>query len=75
MRVLPIRASGEVIMARNRDVTDELDKLLDSARLSRAELARRLGLSPGSVSRWRGKPPAYAAAYLRLLGLVRVAAR
>lgn len=41
--------------------------LLVRAGVTKAELARRLGLSPRGVSNWKNKPPDYAVAYLRLL--------
>ena len=43
------------------------DMLLERAGLTKAELARRLGLNPRSVSAWRDSPPKYATAYLELL--------
>jgi len=44
-----------------------LQALLDRAGIRKAELARRLGLNPRSVSAWGDSPPGYAIAYLRLL--------
>lgn len=41
--------------------------LLLRAGITKAELARRLGLSPNTVSKWRDSPPRYAVAYLELL--------
>lgn len=35
--------------------------------LSRAELARRLGVSPRTVSAWKDSPPRYVISYLKLL--------
>ena len=40
--------------------------LLARAGFSKAELARRLGLTPQTVSDWKGAPPRYALAYLGL---------
>lgn len=45
-----------------------LHELLKRAGLTKAELSRRLGLSPTSVSKWNiMEPPKYAVAYLELL--------
>lgn len=41
--------------------------MLLRAGITRAELARRLGLSKGTVSRWGGMCPKYAEAYVLLL--------
>ncbi len=41
--------------------------LLDFAGVTKAELARRLGLNPRTVSAWGSNPPSYAVAYLELL--------
>ena len=41
--------------------------LLKRAGLTKAELARRLGLNIRTVSSWRDSPPRYAVAYLELL--------
>ena len=35
--------------------------------MTKAELARKLGISAATVSRWHERPPAYAVAYLELL--------
>ncbi len=40
---------------------------LDRAGLTKAELARKLGLHANSVTNWRDNPPQYAVAYLELL--------
>ena len=48
-----------------------LDDLLAKAGLSKAALARHIGLAPDTVTRWRGSPPMYATAYLRLYILVK----
>jgi len=44
-----------------------LDLLLERAGLTKAELARRLGITANAVSLWKGVPPQYAVAYLELL--------
>lgn len=44
-----------------------MSKLLERAGLTRAELARRLGVTANAVSKWRDSPPKYAVAYLELL--------
>lgn len=44
-----------------------MDKLLEMAGITKAELARRLGLTANAVSKWRQNPPQYAMAYLELL--------
>lgn len=41
--------------------------LLARAGITKAELARRLGLNPRSVSQWGSNPPQYAVTYLELL--------
>jgi len=46
---------------------DEFKKLLERAGITKAELARRLGLSARGVSNWGAEPPQYALAYLNLL--------
>lgn len=46
---------------------DEFKKLLRRAGITKAELARRLGLTPRGVSNWKSNPPDYAIAYLELL--------
>lgn len=43
------------------------DELLQRAGINRVELARRLRIKPGSISRWQSSPPGYATAYLELL--------
>lgn len=42
-------------------------KLLGRAGISKAELARRLGLHANSITNWGNCPPQYAVAYLELL--------
>ena len=44
-----------------------LVSLLQRAGISKAELARRLGLSANNVSGWHDNAPRYATAYLELL--------
>lgn len=44
-----------------------LDELLERAGIRRADLARRLGITPNAVTAWAGNPPKYAEAYLLLL--------
>lgn len=44
-----------------------LDSLLERAGITKAELSRRLGLTPNAVSKWKGYAPQYAVAYLELL--------
>lgn len=41
--------------------------LLARAGITKAELARRLGLTANAVSKWGDGPPRYAMAYLELL--------
>jgi DNA-binding transcriptional regulator YiaG len=48
---------------------------LKSMRLSKAELARRLGLEAETVCRWKNDPPQYALAYVELLETMQRAAR
>ena len=43
-----------------------MSELLKRAGLTKAELARRLGLSAGTVSKWGEDFPQYAVAYLEL---------
>lgn len=44
-----------------------LDSLLSEAKMTRAELARRLKIHPNTVTRWGNEAPGYAVAYLDLL--------
>ena len=44
----------------------EFLSLLKRAGFSKAELARRLGVSAQTVSEWKGNPPRYALVYLGL---------
>jgi transcriptional regulator with XRE-family HTH domain len=48
---------------------------LKALSLSRAELARRLGLEAETVYRWKNDPPQYALAYVELLETMQRAAR
>ena len=48
--------------------------LLKRAGFSKAELARRLGVTAQTVSDWKGDPPRYALAYLGLYVKVKEAA-
>ena len=51
----------------------EFEQLLADNGWKRADLARALGLTPTTLSRWKDKPPRYALAYLRLrAGLMKV---
>ena len=45
----------------------EFAELLKRAGITKAELARRLGLTPNGVSKWGQNPPKYAVTYLELL--------
>ena len=45
----------------------KFSELLSRAGISKAELARRLGLTVNGVYNWRESPPGYAVAYLELL--------
>ena len=42
-------------------------ELLKNAGITKADLARELGLNPRTISAWGYKPPIYAQAYLELL--------
>ena len=42
-------------------------ELLVRAGLTKAELARRLGITARAVAGWKDEPPGYAVAYLELL--------
>jgi len=42
-------------------------QILKRAGITKAELARRLGITPDAVSRWKDEAPQYAIAYLELL--------
>lgn len=41
--------------------------LLTKAGITKAELSRRISVSPRTVSSWGQRPPQYATAYLELL--------
>lgn len=41
--------------------------LLVRAGINKAELARRLGANPRTISAWKNNPPQYAIAYIELL--------
>jgi hypothetical protein len=45
----------------------DFKELLLKAEITKAELARHLGISPNSISMWKNKPQRYAVAYLELL--------
>lgn len=44
----------------------DFDALLERAGITKAKLARVLGLNPCTVSQWSDRPPQYAVAYLEL---------
>jgi len=44
-----------------------LDSLLNRAGITKAELARRMGITANAISKWNGCPPQYAQVYLELL--------
>ena len=41
--------------------------LLGRAGITKAELARRLGITANAISKWGNSPPRYATAYLELI--------
>jgi len=43
-----------------------MDDLLKKAGLTKVKLSRNLGLHEGTASSWKGNPPGYALAYLRV---------
>jgi DNA-binding Xre family transcriptional regulator len=43
-----------------------MEDLLIKARMSKAELARRLGVTANAVTRWKVQCPKYAIEYLKL---------
>ena len=45
----------------------DFQQILMRAGITKAELARRLGLTSNAVSKWKDNPPRYAVAYLELL--------
>lgn len=42
-------------------------QLLERSGITKAELSRRLGLRPETISQWKSSPPQYAITYLELL--------
>ena len=44
-----------------------MEYLLDLAGITKAELARQLGMTANGISKWKKSPPRYAEAYLELL--------
>lgn len=44
-----------------------LDAMLEKAGIHRADLARRMGVTPRQVSRWNTEMPKYVVSYLDLL--------
>lgn len=52
-------------MASTSGINEEFLEGLKALGWSKAELARRLGIHPNSVSKW-DRPPQYAMAYVRL---------
>lgn len=57
-------------MIRRMDI--DFDAVLGELGWSKAELARRLGLDPNTVTRWK-QPPGYAKEYLRVMLLIKEA--
>jgi len=53
-------------VASTNGINEEFEAGLKTLGWSKAELARRLGLHPNSVSKW-SEPPLYAMAYLRVM--------
>lgn len=45
----------------------QLDALLSRSGITKADLARRLGVTPNGVCKWKYRLPQYAVAYLELL--------
>lgn len=45
----------------------EFTELLERAGISKAELARRIGITANAIAKWGNSPPRYATAYLELL--------
>ena len=41
--------------------------LLERAGITKAELARRIGVTANAIAKWKDNPPKYATAYLELL--------
>jgi len=50
-----------------KDAEFPFDELLGRAGITKADLARKLKITPRTVSAWHETPPGYAVAYLELL--------
>lgn len=50
-----------------QEESQDFDILLSKARIHRAELARRMGVTARQVSRWNNEVPKYVISYLELL--------
>ncbi len=49
------------------DIEFPFEALLERAGLTKADLARKLGVSTRAIAYWKESPPEYAKAYLELL--------
>ena len=49
------------------EVAVTFEESLERAGITKAELARRLGVNPRTVSMWKDEPPQYAMVYILLL--------
>lgn len=49
---------------------EEFDKALEQLKWRRVDLARRIGIDPASVSRWK-TPPRYVMAYLEAMLIIK----